>query len=648
MNIHGLTPGRPTEISYEEEREIAHAFVYLAKAGAPVGRRHLVLVVKSYLDNIGRTTRFLDNKPGHEWVLKFEERHADLLTRRRPELLTTSRAKSLTKDVAKCFFDMWEQVLDENNLRDAPHRIFNCDETGLNTDPTKCKVYTKKGSKDVYMETPNCGKVMYTVLFCASATGSFMPPLVVYKGKVFMDAWASNGPRNAAYSVSESGYMHDANFEQWFINVFVAETKTYEKPVVLLFDGHNSHLTYMTVKTAIDNQVVLVCLPPHTSHALQPLDVGVFKAVKSKWRKILEDYFNAARVQKRAQKFHSVDKSKFPRLLAKLWPQLAADHVVNGFKKSGLVPVNRAAIASKIIEETSSSDSNAPTPRKSLKKAIFDMLSPEEANTEKRGPRKRVQHKTGEVLTTEIVAQRLQQEAAERAAKKAGKVGKKTGRKVGRPRKRQTKQTKQTKRSLAAFFSDKGNSSGGESAEKEESKTVTESDDSWSGILQELEVQPVKNLDPVPSTSGFRRREKWETKTLSPPPSAGGDSGDSSDQADHSVDQEERDEERDKERDEERDDGQGQLVDCKELQEMCSYVIVNYEGSYFPGLVTKIKKTSIMVSTMTKCGPDHWKWPQKKDECEYIPSEIVEIINAPEIANNRGAMHVPETVKYWN
>ena len=56
------------------------------------------------------------------------------------------------------------------------------------------------------------------------------------------------------------------------------------KPIFLFFDGHASHLTYSTVKAAMDDQIIMICLPPHASHALQPLDVAVFKPLKDKWR----------------------------------------------------------------------------------------------------------------------------------------------------------------------------------------------------------------------------------------------------------------------------------------------------------------------------------------------------------------------------
>ena len=77
-------------------------------------------------------------------------------------------------------------------------------------------------------------------------------------------------------------FMHDRNFEKWFINIFVPHVKPLPKPVILTFDGHGSHMTYPTVKAVMDNGILLVCLPANTSHALQPLDVGVFKPLKGK------------------------------------------------------------------------------------------------------------------------------------------------------------------------------------------------------------------------------------------------------------------------------------------------------------------------------------------------------------------------------
>ena len=45
--------------------------------------------------------------------------------------MTVSRANAMTAEVREKFFEMWREVIEENNLQDAPHRIFNLDETGM-------------------------------------------------------------------------------------------------------------------------------------------------------------------------------------------------------------------------------------------------------------------------------------------------------------------------------------------------------------------------------------------------------------------------------------------------------------------------------------------------------------------------------------
>src|SRR2546423_1641856 len=50
---------------------------------------------------------------------------------------------------------------------------------------------------------------------------------------------------------------------------------------LLICDGHDSHISAQFVCYCIDNKIVVFLLPPHSSHLLQPLDVGVFGPVKA-------------------------------------------------------------------------------------------------------------------------------------------------------------------------------------------------------------------------------------------------------------------------------------------------------------------------------------------------------------------------------
>ena len=44
------------------------------------------------------------------------------------------------------------------------------------------------------------------------------------------------------------------------------------RPVLLIEDGHASHLLLEVIQLARDNNVHILCLPAHTTHILQPLD----------------------------------------------------------------------------------------------------------------------------------------------------------------------------------------------------------------------------------------------------------------------------------------------------------------------------------------------------------------------------------------
>ncbi|KAF8231047.1 hypothetical protein L208DRAFT_1161057, partial [Tricholoma matsutake] len=49
-------------------------------------------------------------------------------------------------------------------------------------------------------------------------------------------------------------------------------------------DGHNSHCTYPFIKFATEHHTIITCLPSHTTHALQPCDVGVFGPLAHAWK----------------------------------------------------------------------------------------------------------------------------------------------------------------------------------------------------------------------------------------------------------------------------------------------------------------------------------------------------------------------------
>ena len=88
-------------------------------------------------------------------------------------------------------------------------------------------------------------------------------------------------------SISETGWTNDFICVEWFKKTFipfVTARNPLNLPILLILDGHGSHLTDEMVELALKHNIHLYQLPPHTTHKLQPLDVGIFGHVQRKWQ----------------------------------------------------------------------------------------------------------------------------------------------------------------------------------------------------------------------------------------------------------------------------------------------------------------------------------------------------------------------------
>ena len=130
--------------------------------------------------------------------------------------------------------------------------------------------------------------------------------------------------------------------------------------------GHGSHMTFKTASFEIQNYVTILCFPPHTSHALQPLD-GVFKPLKTKWREILK-------VCARESRMSGVDKATFPHLLSKLWSEFNFGTATAGFWGAELVPLDRSKVPPRMVGGTRKGNKMDSLARRSKKRSWMSLF----------------------------------------------------------------------------------------------------------------------------------------------------------------------------------------------------------------------------------------------------------------------------------
>ena len=104
--------------------------------------------------------------------------------------------------------------------------------------------------------------------------------------------------------------METPQFYEWFKAVFLKHANTLNGPKLLIYDGHLSHITIEIVELAREHNIHIIVFPPQSTSFLQPLDVAVFKPVKTEWRNVIKDYlFNNSH--------ENIKTETFPKLLKK-------------------------------------------------------------------------------------------------------------------------------------------------------------------------------------------------------------------------------------------------------------------------------------------------------------------------------------------
>jgi hypothetical protein len=86
-----------------------------------------------------------------------------------------------------------------------------------------------------------------------------------------------------SFAASNKGWSNQEQLGyQWLTDCFNPQTQPLADGTrqLLIVDCHGSHLSAQFVQFCMTHNIDLLVLPPHTSHVLQPLDVGVFEKLK--------------------------------------------------------------------------------------------------------------------------------------------------------------------------------------------------------------------------------------------------------------------------------------------------------------------------------------------------------------------------------
>ena len=114
-----------------------------------------------------------------------------------------------------------------------------------------------------------------------NASGWSIPPFVILAGKLHQAAWYRDISTSWIIAVSDNGWTTDQLGFDWLKHFNrCTQTQTVGTYRLLIVDGHSSHATPEFDLYCTQNRIITLCMPAHTSHLLQPLDVGCYSPLK--------------------------------------------------------------------------------------------------------------------------------------------------------------------------------------------------------------------------------------------------------------------------------------------------------------------------------------------------------------------------------
>jgi hypothetical protein len=305
---------------------------------------------------------------GVHWPRNFVKR-TDSLTTRFNRAYDRQRALCEDSVLIQGWFKLIEQTKAKYGICDED--VYNFDEAGFMMGKITTQLVVTGSERRGRPKAIQPGdREWVTVIAAINAAGWSVPPFLIFAGKYHLSAWYEEAeiPRDWAIAVSDNGWTNNELGVDW-LKHFNAHTKarTVGARRLLILDGHESHHSLKFQELCKENDIYTLCMPPHSSHLLQPLDVGCFSPLKRAYSREVESLMR--------DHINHITKLEFlPAFKAAFDQSFTSVNICSAFRGAGLVPLQPETVLSKLDVQL-----RTPTPPAALAEALWEARTPSNA-----------------------------------------------------------------------------------------------------------------------------------------------------------------------------------------------------------------------------------------------------------------------------
>jgi hypothetical protein len=180
------------------------------------------------------------------------------------------------------------------------------------------------------------------------------------------------------FTASPNGWSSNALGTVWLQQVFDRYTKAKAKRDwrLLIVDGHSSHVNLEFLEACKSLRIVVLILLPHSTHRLQPLDIGLFLPLSNYYSIELD------RLMHISDGIIRLTKRNFWNVFKKAWIQAFTEkNIKSVFAKTGINPQDSELMIAQIRPEA------PPKPATPLRKSYNNIRTPYSAIALRRAKR---------------------------------------------------------------------------------------------------------------------------------------------------------------------------------------------------------------------------------------------------------------------
>ena len=230
------------------------------------------------------TTKF-----GRNWGQVFINCHPGLKSRY-SRTLNQERYRAEDSKIIQDWFALYASVKAKYGIFDED--TYNIDEKRFMMEVAgSAKVVISKYEKQTFVK--QCSSRKWASLIEDIGCRRRLPMWCIFEGKKYLNEWynALEPGQSHQISLSDNGWTDNKLGLDWLQSLFELCTasclqRTYQ---LLIIDGHNSHISTKFIKYDQSKKIECLCFPLHTTHLLQPLDVGVFNPLAQSYKKHFEE-----------------------------------------------------------------------------------------------------------------------------------------------------------------------------------------------------------------------------------------------------------------------------------------------------------------------------------------------------------------------